>query len=151
MHEGTIKLDSNVVQEKFGRKTIAGIDDDVVARAQPSGSSRRHTLDESDDAQARIETPHTRRGDLGFASADVGCTKERLAIQVRPFDDIVIAQRQGANASRGQLGNDGSAEATTTDDGDAGDREATLTGQADLRHNELTGIPVDDGHTDTEA
>jgi hypothetical protein len=50
MHEGTIKLDSNVVQEKFGRKTIAGIDDDVVARAQPSGSSRRHTLDESDDA-----------------------------------------------------------------------------------------------------
>ena len=75
--------------------------------------------------------------------ADVCVGVDHLSLEVRALDDVVVDDRELADAGRREVLDDRGAEAARTDDERAALEEARLAVRPDLLHDDVSGVAVE--------
>jgi hypothetical protein len=86
------------------------------------------------------------RRHLSLLPADVGICKNRLALQVRFIDNVVVNDADPPDSGRGEILQRRGAEAARSDDERACGVQPLLTGQTDFRNEQMAAIPARDAH-----
>ena len=94
------------------------------------------------------------RCQIGLWGSRVSFAKQRLAMQVREFNDIVVDDRKLSDSRARKCGNDRAADSTRADNGHLRAFQLSLPDAADLRQNDVPRVAaefvVGEGHRPVE-
>ncbi len=122
-----------VVDQELGGEVVGAVDDHVGARHELGARARRRNgVRRRHGADVRVVGREPCGRDLRLGPADVRDAVERLAMQVRGLDAVVVDDRELADARAGEAREDGAAEPAGADHDDARRGEARLARRADL-------------------
>ncbi len=88
------------------------------------------------DVDERIDRLYPLRGGCGLVSTDIGLAKNRLSLQVRFVDHVVIDDSDPPDPGRREILKRRRSQTARTDDENAGCAQPLLPGQSDLGNQE---------------
>ena len=131
------------IAQDIGRgKAVGCVDDQIGLPDQFRDVLRRQPLDDGIDRDRRVELQKGRARAVRLGLADVGHAVERLAMQVRLLDHVVIDDDQSADSCTGKILQYRTAEAARADDQHRRGRQTRLSRDADLAQHGLAGIAI---------
>ena len=133
---------TNVVRQITRRKIIRPVHHDVVIAYDRHRvlAAKSVWVQNYFNVRVRVVQAVARRFQLW--SADIFCSMQNLALQIRKIDFIVINQTDCSDTRRGQIERGRRTEPTRTDAQNARRFQPTLSGERDFRHDEMPRIAL---------
>ena len=103
VHDRDAVAQAGVVEQVARREVVGAVDDHVDALEQPVDVLRRQPLAVGDHVHVGVQLLDALPGRLRLGHADRRRRVQHLALQVRLVDDVVVHDRDRADAGRGQV------------------------------------------------